>query len=151
VRHFPVPCLEIPALSAASSSAVHFCFGAPIRSRALRRRPGLLLLTSALDHNHNAWYYLPNKSGAGGGSRRRGESWRPVSSGLKSNQSLDRRLERPYDRDRPRARDGQRGGVGAGGDGCGGRSGRAESSRAGDQERRGKGGEEKSRRRWTGI
>lgn len=30
VRHLPVPCLRTPALSAASSSGVHFCFGAPI-------------------------------------------------------------------------------------------------------------------------
>lgn len=30
VRHLPAPCLITPALSAASSSAVHFCFGAPI-------------------------------------------------------------------------------------------------------------------------
>lgn len=28
--HFPVPCLATPALSASSSSAVHFCFGFPI-------------------------------------------------------------------------------------------------------------------------
>lgn len=30
VRHFPAPCFRTPALSAASSSAVHFCLGAPI-------------------------------------------------------------------------------------------------------------------------
>uniref|UniRef100_A0A0A9F8E2 Uncharacterized protein n=1 Tax=Arundo donax TaxID=35708 RepID=A0A0A9F8E2_ARUDO len=30
VRHLPGPCLATPALSAASSSGVHRCFGAPI-------------------------------------------------------------------------------------------------------------------------
>ena len=30
VRHLPVPCLRTPALRAASSFGVHFCFGAPI-------------------------------------------------------------------------------------------------------------------------
>ncbi|WVZ11868.1 hypothetical protein V8G54_016398 [Vigna mungo] len=31
VRHFPAPCLTTPAFNAASSSAVHFCLGAPIK------------------------------------------------------------------------------------------------------------------------
>ncbi|KAK2410558.1 telomere repeat-binding factor [Trifolium repens] len=33
VRHFPDPCLTTPAFSAASSSAVHFCLGAPMEGK----------------------------------------------------------------------------------------------------------------------
>jgi hypothetical protein len=38
VRHLPGPCLATPALSAASSSGVQRCFGAPIAARGRRNR-----------------------------------------------------------------------------------------------------------------
>ncbi|RWW31796.1 hypothetical protein GW17_00003557 [Ensete ventricosum] len=51
VRHLPAPCLSTPARSASSSSAVHFCFGAPIE---LPSPPRQITLRPNLAHNSKA-------------------------------------------------------------------------------------------------
>lgn len=53
VRHFPAPCFRTPALRADSSSAVHFCLGAPINKRT---KPSTIISDGTL-----AWY--PHDSG----------------------------------------------------------------------------------------
>lgn len=57
VRHFPAPCLTTPAFNAASSSAVHFCLGAPIEGKVAAFYDRLLF-ASTLEENGMRYFPL---------------------------------------------------------------------------------------------